>query len=136
MEQPATRMQMASHEAIHTLLMFTMIIPFYLYGANILSANQLYEDSNLVVLFVVRVAVSVILAEGVFNWVPHYILQQRNWRTRPASILISGLIFGLMTYWVLSPIHFEGEAVYGMLIVWVIAEAIVNSLFKKMQWYH
>ena len=136
MEPSPTRMQKMYREGCHALLMFIMIVPFYLYGGNILSGNHLYEDPVLVDLFITKVVTSVILTELLFNWVPYYILRLASWRIRYTSILVSGLMFGLMVYWVLPPIHFEGEAVYGMLIVWVISEVIVNSLFKKIQWYH
>ncbi|MFW9978628.1 MAG: hypothetical protein ACFFEJ_11160 [Candidatus Thorarchaeota archaeon] len=130
MDQSGTRAQMIFREGVHTLLMFLISLPFYLYGGDVLYGHRLFDEVAEVLLFTSRVGLAVLFVEAAFFWLPYYGLGLMSWRDRWELILLSSIVFGLLSYWVVSPMYFEGEAVYGMAGVWMIALLLLRRLFK------
>jgi O-antigen/teichoic acid export membrane protein len=50
-------------------------------------------------------------------------------------VVLSGLAFAVLTYYVIPLPHYEGEAFIGMGIVWVLSGVLVHKLFRKLEWY-
>lgn len=50
-------------------------------------------------------------------------------------VVLSGIIFAFLTYFVIPPPAHEGEAFIGMGIVWVFSQVIVHQLFRILGWY-
>ncbi len=111
--------------------MFLMTLPFYLYGGNVLYGHRLFNDVAEVLLFTSRAGLSVLFVEALFFWLPYYVLSVTTWRDRLELILLSSIAFGLLSYWVVTPIYFEGEAVYGMAGVWLIASLALKQLRQR-----
>lgn len=122
-------------EGLHALLMFLVTIPFYLYGGNVLYGHYLLEDIKEVTLFIIRAGVTVLVVEVLLNWLPYYGFQLTIWRDRYSPVLLSGVLFGWLSYFVLPPLYFEGEAVIGMTAVWVVVGVLLHKLFKRKQLY-
>ncbi len=122
-------------EGLHALLMFLATIPFYLYGGNVLYGHRLLEDITEVTLFIIRAGITVVTVEVILNWLPHHGFQLTMWRERYSPVLLSGALFGLLSYIVLPPPYFEGEAVIGMAAVWMVVGVLLNKLFKRKQLY-
>jgi hypothetical protein len=122
-------------EGFHTILMFLLTIPFYLYGGNVLYGHRLLSMPNEVMAFTIRAAITVLIVEILFNWTPHIGLRLYWWRERWLHVILSGLMFAILTYFVLPPQYHEGEAFIGMGIVWVVSGVVVHLLFKSLGWY-
>ncbi len=123
-------------EAVHIALMFLLTIPFYLYGGNILYGYILFLLPDELVALVVRAALSVLIVEFFFNWIPYLVFHFKRWRTKGLYILFSGISFASLTYFVLSPQYFEGEAFIGMGFIWIICGIIIHLLFNRIGWYN
>ncbi len=123
-------------EGLHALLMFLATIPFYLYGGNVLYGHRLLEDIKEVTLFVIRAGATVLVVETILNWLPYHGLQLTMWRDRYSPVLLSGVLFGWLSYFVLPPPYHEGEAVIGMTAVWMMVGALLHNLFKRKQLYN
>jgi hypothetical protein len=122
-------------DGLHALLMFLATIPFYLYGGNVLFGHRLFEDIKEVALFIMRAGITVVVVEALLNWLPYHGLQLIMWRNRYSSVLLSGALFGILSYFVITPRYFEGEAAIGMGAVWIVAGILLNKLFKKKLLY-
>ena len=130
-----TNMRTIKIEGLHALLMFLATIPFYLYGGNVLYGHRLLEDITEVTLFIIRAGVTVLVVEVILNWLPHYGLQLTMWRDRYSPVLLSGVLFGWLSYFVLPPPYHEGEAVIGMTAVWMVVGVLLHKLFMRKQLY-
>ncbi|MHA2207458.1 MAG: hypothetical protein ACXABC_16510, partial [Candidatus Thorarchaeota archaeon] len=122
-------------EGFHALLMFLFTIPFYLYGGNVLSGHVLLASPDETMAFIIRAAITVLIAELFFNWIPHLGLRLTWWRKRMLYVVLSGLAFAILTVFVIPPPHNEGEALIGMGIVWVLSGVLVHQLFRRLGWY-
>ncbi|MHA2377206.1 MAG: hypothetical protein ACXAB9_13655 [Candidatus Thorarchaeota archaeon] len=122
-------------EGFHALLMFLFTIPFYLYGGNVLSGYVLLARPDETMSFIIRAAITVLIAELFFNWIPHLGFRLTFWRKRLLYVVLSGLAFALLTVFVIPPPYHEQEADIGMGIVWVVSGAFVHQLFRKLGWY-
>lgn len=131
MDQSVSRVQSMYREGVHATLMFLMTIPFYLYGGNVLYGHRLFGDVAEVLLFTSRAGLSVLLVEALFFWLPYYGLGLIKWRDRLELIILSSIVFGLLSYWVIPPTYHEGEAVYGMAGVWMIAVLLLKHLLRS-----
>lgn len=133
---PATIAQkVALIEGLHTLLMFLFIIPFYLYGGSILYGYTLLSFPYEVASFVFRASITVLIAEVVFNWIPHFGFRLIWWRKGWLHVILSGVLFSLLAYFVIPPPYYEGEATIGIGIVWVVGGIIIHKIFKTLGWY-
>ncbi len=119
-------------EGFHALLMFLFTIPFYLYGGNVLYGHVLLASPDETMAFIIRAAITVLIAELFFNWIPHLGVRLTWWRERWLYVVLSGLAFAVLTYFVIQfPFH-EGEAFIGMGIVWVLCGVFVHQLFRRL----
>ena len=130
-----TNMRTIKIEGLHALLMFLATIPFYLYGGNVLYGHRLLEDIKEVTLFIIRAGVTVVVVELILNWFPYHGLKLTMWRDRYSPVLLSGVLFGWLSYFVLPPPYFEGEAVIGMAVVWMVVGVLLHKLFKRTHLY-
>ncbi|MHA2230560.1 MAG: hypothetical protein ACXABL_15265 [Candidatus Thorarchaeota archaeon] len=122
-------------EGFHALLMFLFTIPFYLYGGNVLYGHVLLASPDETIAFIIRAAITVLIAELFFNWIPHLGFRLTFWRKRLLYVVLSGLAFAILTYFVIPQPNHEGEAFIGMGIIWILSGAFVHQLFKKLGWY-
>ncbi len=122
-------------EGFHAVLMFLFTIPFYLYGGNVLYGHLLLTRPNETMAFVIRAAITVLIAELFFNWIPHLGFHLIWWRKRWLHVVLSGLVFSLLTYFVIPSPYHEGEATIGMGFVWVLSGVVVHQLFRTLGWY-
>ncbi|MHA2265213.1 MAG: hypothetical protein ACXAEN_22690, partial [Candidatus Thorarchaeota archaeon] len=116
-------------EGFHAILMFLFTIPFYLYGGNVLYGTVLARP-NETMAFVIRAAITVLVAELFFNWIPHLGLRLAWWRKKWLHVVLSGLAFAFLTYFVIPPPYHEQEAFIGMGAVWVLGGVVVHQLFR------
>lgn len=107
-------------EGLHAFLMFLATLPFYLYGGNVLYGNRLLEDAMEVWLFTIRAGITVVVVEILLDWIPYYGFKLATWREKYYSTFISGILFGMLSYFVITPRFFEGEAVSGMAALWIV----------------
>ncbi len=122
-------------EGFHALLMFLFTIPFYLYGGNVLYGHVLLANPDETMAFIIRAAITVLIAELFFNWIPHLGVRLTWWKKRWLYVVLSGLAFAVLTYFVIPPPNHEGEAFIGMGIVWVLCGVFVHHLFRTLGWY-
>ena len=122
-------------EGFHAVLMFLFTIPFYLYGASVLYGHVLLARPAEIMALIIRAAITVLIAELFFNWIPHLGFHLTWWRKRWLHVVLSGLAFALLTYFVIPFPYYEGEAFIGMGIVWVLSGAFVHLLFRTLGWY-
>jgi magnesium-transporting ATPase (P-type) len=122
-------------EGFHALLMFLFTIPFYLYGGNVLYDHVLLTSPDETMAFIIRAAITVLIAELFFNWIPYLGFRLTFWRKRLLYVVLSGLTFALLTVFVIQPPYHEQEADIGMGIVWVLSGVLVHQLFRKLGWY-
>ena len=125
---------MMYREGAHALLMFLLTLPFYLYGGNVLYGHRLFDNTADVLLFTLRAGGSVLLVEVIFIWLPCYGFGLSAWRHRWELLLLTGIAFGLLSYWVIPPTYHEGEAVYGMAAAWFAVTLILRSLYGRIHW--
>ena len=122
-------------EGFHAVLMFLFVIPFYLYGGNVLYGHRLLSNPDETMAFIIRVAITVLIAEFFCSWIPHLASRIFWWRNKWVLVVLSGLVFANLTNFVLTSRYFEGEAFIGMGIVWVFSQVIVHQLFRIFGWY-
>ncbi len=122
-------------ESLHFVIMLLTTLPFYLYGGNVLYGRTLFSRPDELVAFILRASFSVLIVEIVFNWIPCVVFHFRNWRAAGWYIPFSGISFAYLTYFVLPPQYHEGEAFYGMGLVWIICSILLHFVFKKLGWY-
>lgn len=122
-------------EGFHTVLVFLFVIPFYLYGGNVLYGQRLLSNPDETMAFIIRVAITVLIAEFFCNWIPRLASRSFWWRNKWVFVVLSGIVFSFLTYFVIPPPAHEGEALIGMGIVWVFSQVVVHQSFRILGWY-
>lgn len=122
-------------EGFHAVLMLLFVIPFYLYGGNVLYGHRLFSNPDETMTFIIRVAISVLITEFFCNWIPHLGSRLFWWRKRWILVVLSGLIFAYLTYFVIPQPAHEGEASIGMGFIWVFFQVVMYQIFRILGWY-
>ena len=122
-------------EGFHAVLMFLFVIPFYLYGGNVLYGQRLLSNPVETMAFISRVAITVLITELFCNWIPHLASRKIWWKNRWVFVILAGLVFANLTLFVIPRPAHEGEAFIGMGLVWVFSEVVVHQIFRILGWY-